>query len=194
LYLLNKREYNRFVLLLLSKCFKILFRTRIVGFSRSVSSFTDINELEMRTFIATVICLCTLAAHSQTPIPEKHRVAITDLISKYSQARENKDTVLLKTLLSSDIDQLVSTGEWREGVSSAVKGMQRSSSANPGTRTLTVEKIRLISSASAIVDCRYEIKNDDGSIRKMWSSFIVVNEKKDVWKIAAIRNMLPAAQ
>jgi len=134
----------------------------------------------------------TLSAQ-QKPPTDKQKKDITSLIDKYSLARENKDTVLLKAILMPDVDQLVSTGEWRDGIQSSVKGMLRSSAATPGTRTLTVEKIRLVSSTSAIVDCRYEIKNDDGSLRKMWSTFLVVSEKGD-WKISAIRNMLPSPQ
>jgi ketosteroid isomerase-like protein len=129
----------------------------------------------------------------QKPPTDKQKKDITALIDNYSLARENKDTVLLKAILMPDVDQLVSTGEWRDGIQSSVKGMLRSSASTPGTRTLTVEKIRLVSSSSAIVDCRYEIKNDDGSLRKMWSTFVVVSEK-DGWKISAIRNMLPSAQ
>ena len=74
---------------------------------------------------------------------DKQKKDITALIDKYSLARENKDTVLLKAILTTDVDQLVSTGEWRNGVQSSVKGMLRSSAATPGTRTLAVEKIRL---------------------------------------------------
>ena len=70
-------------------------------------------------------------------------------------------------------------------------GMQTSSRRNPGKRTLTVEHMRLITPNSGIVDARYEIRNEDGSVRKMWSTFIVVLAEKN-WKIAAIRNMLPA--
>jgi len=116
---------------------------------------------------------------------------ITSLIDQYSQAREKRDTVLLKSILTPDVDQLVSTGEWRVGINAAVEGMMRSSANSPGTRTLAVEKIRAITSSSAIVDCRYEIKNTDGTARKMWSTFIVIAEK-DVWKIISIRNMLPS--
>ena len=134
----------------------------------------------------------TLSAQ-QKPPTDKQKKDITALIDNYSLARENKDTVLLKAILMPDVDQLVSTGEWRDGIQSSVKGMLRSSASTPGTRTLTVEKIRLVSSSSAIVDCRYEIKNDDGSLRKMWSTFVVVSEKGG-WKISAIRNMLPSAQ
>jgi hypothetical protein len=67
----------------------------------------------------------------------------------------------------------------------------KSSANNPGTRTLSIDKIQTISASSAIVDCRYEIQNADGTVRKMWSTFIVIADKK-TWKIRAIRNMLPA--
>ena len=115
------------------------------------------------------------------------------LIDNYSIARESKDTVLLKSILTEDLDQLVSTGEWRYGIQDAVQGMLRSSQGNPGTRILTVEKIRFLDPDNAIADARYEIKNADGTTRKMWSTFIVARQKGQ-WKIAAIRNMLPAAQ
>lgn len=116
---------------------------------------------------------------------------IYSLIDKYSQARETSDTVLLKSILTGDVDQLVSSGEWRIGIEGSMKGMVRSSSSNPGDRTLTVDKVRFLNSGAAIADARYEIKNADGSIRKMWSTFVVV-KAKGVWKITAIRNMLPA--
>lgn len=83
--------------------------------------------------------------------------AITALIAQYAQARENRDTVLLKTILTADVDQLVSTGEWRTGISTAVHGMLKSSSTKPGTRTLTVDKIRLLNLTTGLVDCRYDI-------------------------------------
>ena len=116
---------------------------------------------------------------------------ISSLIDKYSEAREKSDTVLLKSILTTDIDQLVSTGEWRNGISASVKGMLRSSASSPGTRTLNIEKTRLLNANCAIVDCKYEIKNTDGTPRRMWSTFMVVTDK-GVWKISAIRNMLPS--
>jgi len=115
------------------------------------------------------------------------------LIDNYSLARDKKDTVLLKSILTNDVDQFVSSGEWRNGISEAVQGMMRSSENNPGTRTLTVEKIRFLDSKNAIADARYEIKSREGTTRKMWSTFVVVNDNGK-WKIAAIRNMLPSGQ
>ena len=118
---------------------------------------------------------------------------IYSLIDKYSEAREKRDTILLKNILTTGVDQLVSTGEWRNGVAASVKGMLSSSANSPGTRTLTVDKLRMLNSTSAIVDCRYEITNPDNTARKMWSTFMVISEQ-GVWKITAIRNMLPAGQ
>jgi uncharacterized protein (TIGR02246 family) len=133
----------------------------------------------------------TLFLRAQVTIPnDKQRKEISSLIDHYSKARENGDTVLLKRILTEDVDQLVSTGEWRSGIDAAVQGMLRSSANSPGTRTLNVEKIRMLKVNCAVVDCRYEIQNPDGTIRKMWSTFIVVADKR-TWKIAAIRNMLP---
>lgn len=132
--------------------------------------------------------------HAQNLVPDdKQKKDISLLIDKYSQAREKRDTMLLKNILTGDVDQLVSTGEWRNGINASVKGMLKSSATSPGTRALIIDKIRLFSQDNAIVDCRYEIQNTDGTTRKMWSTFIVVSDK-DTWKISAIRNMLPAAQ
>ena len=117
--------------------------------------------------------------------------ALYSLIDQYSQTREQRDTVLLKQILVDDIDQLVSSGTWRRGIRTAVNGMMGSSKRNPGKRVLTVENIRFLTKKSGIVDARYEIQRTDGSVRKMWSTFIVVKQK-GTWRIAAIRNMLPA--
>ncbi|HEU4858827.1 MAG TPA: hypothetical protein VFT15_03285, partial [Chitinophagaceae bacterium] len=86
---------------------------------------------------------------------------------------------------------LVSTGEWRIGIAASVQGMLKSAANSPGTRTLRIENIRMFNPTTAIVDCRYEIQNADGTTRKMWSTFLLVAEKK-IWKISAIRNMMPA--
>ena len=117
--------------------------------------------------------------------------SIVALVDQYSQAREKSDTVLLKSILTADVDQLVSNGEWRKGIRESVKGMLRSSASNTGSRTLKVDKVRFFNSDCAIADARYEITNADGTIRKMWSTFVVVRNG-GVWRISAIRNMLPA--
>ena len=136
-------------------------------------------------------CLTFLYGQQTTSTNDKQQKAITFLIDQYSQAREKRDTMLLKTILTADVDQLVSTGEWRVGTNAAIDGMMKSSANSPGIRTLRIEKIQMLTASSAIVDCRYEIQNTDSTTRKMWSTFIVVTEK-ETWKIRSIRNMLPA--
>ena len=146
-------------------------------------------QLFLLTLASSLFCM-GLYAQSGEPTA-KDKKEIQQLIDSYSQARETLDTALLQRILTTDIDQLVSSGEWRTGMEGAMKGMMRSSTSNPGDRTLTIDKLRFLSSTAAIVDARYEIKNANGSVRKMWSTFIVV-EQGGVWKISAIRNMLPA--
>jgi uncharacterized protein (TIGR02246 family) len=137
---------------------------------------------------------CVLILYGQNGEPDEHqRKAIASIIDQYAEAREKRDTVLLKSILTADVDQLVSTGEWRNGISASVEGMLKSSANSPGTRTLNIAKIKMITPNSAIVDCRYEIQNKDGTTRKMWSTFIIVSVK-GIWKISAIRNMLPVSQ
>ena len=142
----------------------------------------------MKTFFTCLIIQFSFNAIAQSSADKK---LISQLIDNYSTAREKQDTVLLKEILTEDIDQLVSSGEWRSGIKVAVQGMLRSSETNSGPRKLTIDKIRFLDSANAVIDCRYEIQNADGSSRKMWSTFIVV-KRNNQWKIAAIRNMLPA--
>ena len=117
-------------------------------------------------------------------------VAINQVINDYKKARETGDSVLLKSIFTEDIDQLVSSGEWRNGATEAISGMVKSSVNNPGSRVLKVEKIKFLSSEVAMVDARYLIDQADGTQRKLWSSFILV-KKKGKWLISAIRNMDP---
>ena len=145
--------------------------------------------------ITALFCfVATTFLYSQSaPTYQKQRQEIESLIDQYQQAREKQDTVLLKTILTTDVDQLVSSGEWRIGIRESIKGMLRSSESSSGKRTLTVEKIRFLDSSHAIADARYVIQNPDGTERKMWSTFVTVLHKGK-WKISAIRNMLPTQQ
>ena len=126
-------------------------------------------------------------------VTDQQKKEITGVIDAYSEAREKQDQALMESILTADIDQLVSSGEWRKGKAASMQGMGRSSATNPGTRTLMVENIRLMSPEVALVDCRYDIRSPEGVTRNMWSSFVLVRSSGS-WKIAAIRNMLPTRQ
>lgn len=148
----------------------------------------------MKKFIFLMGCglmLTTSTSGQETMSTHGQEEKIQTLIDSYSEARTKKDSTVLRSILTADIDQLVSSGNWRKGKKDALAGMLQSSARNPGTRTLSIEKIRFLNAVSAIADARYEIRTAEGSVRKMWSTFIVVRSE-DQWKITAIRNMLPA--
>jgi uncharacterized protein (TIGR02246 family) len=119
--------------------------------------------------------------------------AIRAVVSKYVEARERRDAKGIEALFTQDADQLTSSGEWRKGRAEIVRGTLASSQSSGGTRTITIETVRFPAPGVALADGRYEIAGlEGGSSRKMWTSFVVIRDA-DAWRIAAIRNMLPAA-
>ena len=114
--------------------------------------------------------------------------AIRGVVQKYVDAREARDPKAVEALFILDADQLVSDGVWRKGREAIVTGTLESSQRATGRRTIEIQSVRLLSRDVAIADGRY-LAGD----RQMWTS-ILLTRKKRVWKIAGIRNMLPAAQ
>lgn len=143
------------------------------------------------TLIILFNLVIAAAVFAQGSATHEREQAVYSLIAKYAQAREAKDPDLMEQVFAADVDQLTSSGEWRLGKPEAISGVMRSSASRPGSRTITVERVRFLNSESAIADARYEIENEDGTVRKMWSTFIVVYEDAS-WRISGIRNMLPS--
>jgi len=139
--------------------------------------------LSCLTFVA-----CLLA---QNPADE---AAVRQVVQKYVDARESRDAHAIEALFTSDADQLVSTGEWRKGREEVVRGTMASSQSASGKRTITVTSVRFLAPGVALADGRYEIAGTGGALaRKMWAS-LTLTRGSDGWRIAAIRNMLPAGQ
>lgn len=137
------------------------------------------------------LILMTLLA-LQPSIASRDEKAIRELIARYVEAREKIDPAVVESLFTPNADQLVSSGEWRRGRAALVAGTTASSRRTPGHRSITIDNIRLLSPHIAIVDGRYELAGQNGAAsRKMWST-LIVQRSKTGWKIAAIRNMLPA--
>jgi uncharacterized protein (TIGR02246 family) len=132
-------------------------------------------------------------SQSQAAAPSRaDETAVRDLVSRYNAARDRQDAAALASLLTENADQLVSSGEWRKGRTALVRGMQQSSAANPGGRTITVDAVRFLGPDVALLDARYEIAASGGADpRRMWSAFVMVRTP-DGSRIEAIRNMLPA--
>ena len=139
-------------------------------------------------FVITVSCLAHGAAGGTG-----NEAAIREVVQKYVDARENKDAKAIEALFTSDADQLVSSGEWRKGRDEVVRGTMASSQRSGGKRAITITSIRFVAAGVALADGRYEITNlAGGGSRNMWTT-LVLTRGSDGWRIAAIRNMLPAA-
>ena len=118
--------------------------------------------------------------------------AIRAIVQRYVDAREHRDPKAVEALFTSDADQLVSSGEWRKGRDEVVRGTMASSQRTGGTRSIEVESIRMITPDVAIVDGRYNLTGlSGGQTRRMWTA-LILKRTPEGWRIAGIRNMLPA--
>jgi uncharacterized protein (TIGR02246 family) len=147
----------------------------------------------MRT-VAAIALAMTVAYQGPTasrPAAEKDEAAIRAVVAEYLHARERRDAAAIRALFVEDADQLTSSGEWRKGRDDIVRGTLASSQQTGGQRTITIETVRFPQPDTAIADGRYELTGVDQGTRKMWTSFVFVRSAGE-WRIAAIRNMLPA--
>jgi uncharacterized protein (TIGR02246 family) len=134
-----------------------------------------------------VVALPSAVGSSQT----RDEDAIRGVVKAYLDARDRGDAEGVRALFTEDADQLVSSGEWRKGREAIVAGTLASTKRG-GNRTITVESIRFPAPSVAIADGRYEITGSQSQAdRRMWSSFLMIRQPQG-WRIAAIRNMLPA--
>jgi uncharacterized protein (TIGR02246 family) len=141
--------------------------------------------------LSLLLIACAVCA-AQTATNPADEAAIKNVVARYVDARDHKDAKATEGLFTADADQLVSSGEWRKGRDAVVRGTMASSEASGGKRTITVETVRFLTPDAALADGRYEIAGLNGAApRRMWSTFLITRTR-DGWRIAAIRNMLPA--
>lgn len=142
--------------------------------------------------ILLAACLILLSMGSPAEWLKEDEGEIRKVVAAYVDAREKMDPEAIGQLFTEDADQLVSSGEWRRGRESVVKGTMASSRSAGGKRTITIETIRMLDRDLAIVDGRYELTGlAGGDSRKMWTT-LILKRAGNRWHIAAIRNMLPA--
>jgi uncharacterized protein (TIGR02246 family) len=118
--------------------------------------------------------------------------AIRAVVQEYLQAREHRDAKQLAGLFTAGADQLVSSGEWRKGRDEVVRGTLQSSQRTGGNRSITIESIRFVEPDVALADGRYDLSGlAANKTRRMWTTLLLTRGLSG-WRIAAIRNMLPA--
>ncbi len=71
--------------------------------------------------------------------------------------------------------------------------MIESSRKSPAKRTISVETVRLLSPELALVDGQYRQAGTEGAPNREMQTSLTLKRTPEGWKIAAIRNMLPAA-
>jgi uncharacterized protein (TIGR02246 family) len=149
--------------------------------------------MNRRHFVFAASCLATARSEASAQEPSSVEASVRQVIKRYVDAREASDPKAIEPLFTPDADQLVSDGTWRKGREELVRGMLESSKRNPAKRSIAVESVRILSSDVAVADGRYTQKGQAGAKdRDMWTT-IIVKRTSDGWRIAAIRNMLPAA-
>jgi len=142
--------------------------------------------------IALAAFFLAATAIGQTSGSETDEREIRELVAQYVSARNSHDAAATRRLFTSDADQLVSTGEWRKGADDLVRGAMGSSQKEAAKSTITIESIRFVTPAVALVDGRYEtVSASTGATRKMWTALLLTKMAQG-WRISAIRNMLPA--
>ena len=149
----------------------------------------------MRSLFGILIAMVSLAGvHELQTVAARpaDEASVRETVQKYMDARDRQDGHALESIFTGDADQLVSSGEWRKGRAEVVRGTLASSRNTGGQRTITVEAVRFLSNDVAIADGRYELTGlAGGETRKMWTT-MVLTRTSNSWRIAAIRNMLPA--
>ncbi|MGA3203617.1 MAG: SgcJ/EcaC family oxidoreductase [Bryobacteraceae bacterium] len=136
----------------------------------------------MKLLLTLSILAGSLLAQSRSD----DETAVREIVRKYVDARDQQDPRAIEALFTHDADQLVSSGEWRKGREEIVRGTIAASQNEAGKRTITVESVRFLAPGVALADGRYEIGE-----RRMWTALLLTRDSSG-WRIAAIRNMLPA--
>jgi uncharacterized protein (TIGR02246 family) len=143
----------------------------------------------LRLLILSLALALPAPARAQQTVSAEE-AAVRDVVHRYEAARDARDAKAIEALFTADADQHTTSAEWRRGRAQVVSGSLGSSKQNPGDRTITVQSVRFITPDVAIADGPYDI-NTGGTVRHMWTS-IIVKRDGGAWKIAAIRNMMPA--
>ncbi len=151
--------------------------------------------MNRRRFVFAASCLTASSTAAAIGADnEDVEAAVRRVVQRYVEAREARDAAAIEPLFTADADQLVSDGTWRRGRDELVRGMLESSRKNPAKRSISVESVRLLADDVALADGRYvhaAQPGGEGQNRQMWTS-ITLKRGPDGWRIAAIRNMLPA--
>lgn len=147
---------------------------------------------KLSTTLAVLVAVVAAPVWPQSANRTADEAAIRAAIQAFLDTRERNDAAALAALLTADVDQRQTSGNLRSGRDAVVSGSLATQQSTGGRRTITVDSLRFLGPDVAIADGRYDsVGRADGTDRHMLTS-MVMRREGGTWKIAAIRNMLPA--
>jgi uncharacterized protein (TIGR02246 family) len=118
--------------------------------------------------------------------------AIRQVVAAFIGTREADDAESLAALLTEDVDQQVTSGALRVGREQVVRDSLATTVATGGERHIDIDTIRFLGSDVAIADGDYDIVGRLDGVDRHYRTTMVLTRRDGTWRIAAIRNMLPA--
>lgn len=144
--------------------------------------------------LSAVVAAGAAACAQQPAGRAADEAAIRQVVASFIGTRDASDADALRALLTEDVDQRVTSGGVRDGREAVVQGSLETTRATGGERTITLERIRFLTPDVAIADGPYDIVGRSDGPDRHYRTTIVLQRIEGAWKIAAIRNMLPAPQ
>lgn len=151
--------------------------------------------MDMHRALSSLLAIGMILAgvtYAQSTSEHVEETAIRELVQKYVEARNSRNADATRSVFTADADQLVSTGEWRKGIDAVVQGSMASSQKEMGKSSINIEAIRFLGPDLALVDGRYETAAAATGVSRKMRTTLVMRRMDLGWRIAAIRNMLPA--
>lgn len=149
--------------------------------------------LKLARWLLLAVVASPAVAAAQAADRSADEAAIRAVIKAFIDVRENNDAAGLAALLTTDVDQQQTSGNVRRGRDAVVSGTMQTQQSTGGSRTISVDSLRFVGQDVALADGRYDsIGRSDGGDQRMLTSMVLRREGGE-WKIAAIRNMIPAA-
>jgi uncharacterized protein (TIGR02246 family) len=149
--------------------------------------------LKLARWLLLAVVASPAVAAAQAADRSADEAAIRAVIKAFIDVRENNDAAGLAALLTADVDQQQTSGNVRRGRDAVVSGTMQTQQSTGGSRTISVDSLRFVGQDVALADGRYDsIGRSDGGDQRMLTSMVLRREGGE-WKIAAIRNMIPAA-
>jgi uncharacterized protein (TIGR02246 family) len=140
--------------------------------------------------LSSIAAACSVSAQTQRNRAEDE-AEIRRIVQAFIDTREGDDRDALEALLSSDADQLVTTGNMRTGVAAVVDGSLTTTQSAGGRRIIEIRTIRFLTDDVAIGDGPYNVVDRPNGPDRHYLTTIVFRREAGGWKIAAIRNMQP---